>query len=395
MTPTSCTRCETPGYGRIKKVSLNYVEAMKVGDRPGCYRKEPGGDESFYGSYHALHILDLFNELAPIASGALDVWAERFFDNQSEQGFFAADAQVRRRPLGIDDMEPYWHFTRGNLWSLRLLNRKPPHPLRFLEPLLEPRALYRWVKHYDWKNPWASANQVLAGATALFAARDWFGAADVDRTMEQGMFPALEELLDEKTGYWGTQFGAGPLDGLFGAIHVTPIYFAQKWPLRAVDRNVDATLGCQRDDGSFWPGGSDCPDFDGAYMMANLAALTDYRREDLDAAARRYLDHALQHEDPNGVGWLLHRRDSKPSDWRPRPHWIWKPGAQEVVAEHRDEDPNRTHIMLGTWFYPLSIALIAHMLGDTGYEGPYRLNPMSLHQCNVFSFNPPTTETVS
>jgi hypothetical protein len=55
------------------------------------------------------------------------------------------------------------------------------------------------------------------------------------------------------------------------------------------------------------------------------------------------------------------------------------------VAEYRDEDPSRTRIMLGSWFYPLSIALAAHMLGDTGFEGPYRLNPTSLHQCNVFS----------
>ncbi len=42
-------------------------------------------------------------------------------------------------------------------------------------------------------------------------------------------------------------------------------------------------------------------------------------------------------------------------------------------------------MMLGSWFYPLSIALTAHLLRDTGFEGPYRLNPMSLHECNVFS----------
>jgi hypothetical protein len=123
--------------------------------------------------------------------------------------------------------------------------------------------------------------------------------------------------------------------------------------------------------------------------MANLAELTDYRREDLEASARRYLVHALMHEDAGGCGWLLHRRDSVPSQWSPRPHWIWKPGADKVMAEYRDEDPNRTHIMLGSWFYPLSIALIAHMLRDTGYEGPYQPNPMSLHQCNVFSFRRP------
>ena len=81
----------------------------------------------------------------------------------------------------------------------------------------------------------------------------------------------------------------------------------------------------------------------------------------------------------------IYRRDSRPEQWKSRPHWIWKPGAAGAIAEHRDEDPGRTCIMLGSWFYPLSIALIAHMLRDTGYEGPYRLNPMSLHECNVFS----------
>jgi hypothetical protein len=91
------------------------------------------------------------------------------------------------------------------------------------------------------------------------------------------------------------------------------------------------------------------------------------------------------HQDPQGCGWLLHRQDSRPEDWRPRPHFIWHPGRSIATEELRDDDPTRTHIMLGSWFYPLSIALIAHMLGDTGYEGPYKINPLSLHQCNVFN----------
>lgn len=379
---------ETPGYRRIQTTTLNFVRAMKLGDDPGQYRKEAGGGESFYGSYHGLHILDLFGELDTLPAAVLDAWAERFLAQQSERGFFAADARVRSAPLQLADLEPHWHFTRGNLWSLRVLNRAPRYPLGFLEPLLDPQQLYRWVKHYDWRNPWASANQVLACATALLAARDWFGAAEVNQAMQRGMYPALEELLDEHTGFWAAQLGADLPNGLFGTIHIAPIYFAQGWPLRAVEGNVDSTLACQLADGSFWPGGSDCPDFDGAYMMANLAELTDYRREHLQAAARHYLEHALMHEDPNGCGWLLHRRDSVPQQWRARPHWIWKPGTVEVSAEYRDEDPSRTHIMLGSWFYPLSIALVAHMLGDTGYQGPYRPNPMSLHQCNVFSFKP-------
>ncbi|WP_143072877.1 hypothetical protein [Parapedobacter indicus] len=377
----------TEGYRRIKQTSLGFVNAMKIGETPGIYRKEAGEGESFYGSYHAAHILDLFGGLAELSESDRRIWARNFTNRQTQHGYFSPKAEEHARRLAVNDLEPYWHYTRGNIWALRVLGMKPDFRLDFLEPLLSVDALYRWVKKYNWANSWAGGNQVLACATALFALRDWFGESEVDRIMEYGMYPALEELLDEQTGFWGTQFGANLPNGLFGTIHITPIYFAQGWPLRAAERNVDSTLACQLADGSFWPGGSDCPDFDGAYMMANLAELTNYRREDLESAARRYLQHALMHEDPQGCGWLLHRKDSNPKDWVPRPHWIWKPGMAEATAELRDEDPDRTHIMLGSWFYPLSIALMAHMLGDTGYEGDYQLNAHSLHQCNVFNGN--------
>ena len=375
----------TPGYERVKAVALRFVEAMKIGDKPWQYRKEPGGDESFYGSYHALHILDLFGALDDLSDEDRDGWAEYLCADQCEDGLFRNASRSDCTACDIASIEPDWHYTRGHLWALRILGRRSPRPLQFIEPLLDAEALYQWVKKYDWSNSWAASNQVLACATALFAVRDWFDRPEVDAIMQQGMYPALEELLDENTGFWGTQFGADLPNGLFGTIHVTPIYFAQGWPLRAVERNIDSTLACQLPDGSFWPGGSDCADFDGAYMMANLGALTDYRRDDLHAAARRYLQHALMHESEDGCGWLIHRRDSAPAQWKSRPHWIWKPGESRVTAEYRDEDPSRTHIMLGSWFYPQSIALVASLLRDTGYEGPYQLNPMSLHECNVNS----------
>lgn len=371
------------GFQRIKSTSLNFVNLMKIGEKSGIYRKEKDEGESFYGSYHAAHILDLFGELQNIPEADKDIWAHNFTSRQSAQGYFSSDKDNFLKNVTVDEMEPYWHYTRGNIWALRLLGRKPQHSFGFLEPLLNTKALYKWVKKYDWSNSWAAGNQVLACATALFALRDWFGFSEADKIIEYGMYPALEELLDEKTGFWGTQFNSGLQNGLFGTIHITPVYFAQGWPLRSVEANIDSTLKCQLPDGSFWPGGSDCPDFDGAYMMANLHALTDYRKEDLQLAARKYLDHALMHEDPKGCGWLLHRKNSNPSDWKPRPHWIWKNGTDRAIAELRDEDPERTHIMLGSWFYPLSIALIAKMLEDTDYDGPYHFNKNSLHVCNV------------
>ena len=358
---------------------------MKLGEHPATYQKEAGGGESFYGSYHALHILDLFNELGKYSKNHLDQWAEYFQKDQTAFGFFINKSELKHEELIGRALDPVWHYTRGHIWSYRILNRKPENTLKFVEPFLEGDYLYRYIKSYDWSNSWAAGNQICALATALQAYRDWHKVWEVDKLMENYMFPALEELIDPATGYWGTQLGADLKNGLFGTIHITPIYFSQKWPLSYLPQNVDATLQCQYPDGSFWPGGSDCPDFDGAYMLANLHALTDYRKEEVEAAGNKLLQHLLMHEDPEGNGWLLHRRDSTPADWRPRPHFLWKPGENNPIEELRDDDPNRTHIMLGSWFYPLSIALLSHILGDTGYEGPYRLNPMSLHQSNVWN----------
>jgi hypothetical protein len=372
------------GYSRVKKVALKFVESMKLGDTPGIYQKEKGGGESLYGSYHAAHILDMYGELEKLPTSDIDTWAEYFLAKQTDQGYFSNKPEHKTVNLDTDGLDLVWHSTRGIIWALRILGRKTEKPFDFIAPLLEKGALYKWVKKYDWSNSWAAGNQILACATVLFAMRDWFGANNIDELMEREMYPALEELIDSKTGYWGTQLGANLPNGLFGTIHVTPVYFAQKWPLKYVDRNIDSTIECQLKDGSYWPGGSDCPDFDGAYMLANLYELSDYRKEDVKVAAEKYLAHALQHEAADGCGWLLHRKDSKPSDWRPRPHFVWKAGDSRPTEELRDDDPNRTHIMLGSWFYPLSIALITKILDNTGYEGEYKLNKMSLHECNVF-----------
>lgn len=372
------------GYLELRQTSLAYVSAMKVGHEPGCYAKERGAGASLYGSYHAAHVLDLFGELERFDEQERAVWARAINQRQADDGFFTNDPALLGVRLDARGLNRVWHWTRGCVWTLRLLGARPPQPLHFLVPFENPENVRAWIASFDWSYPWAASNQVLAFATALFAHRDWFGA-DIGPALERGLRPALASLLDPATGLWGTQFGAGVADGIFGNIHLLPIYFALGWPVPYVERMIDATLAAQLPDGSYWPGGSDCPDFDGAYMLANLSLLTAHRRTEVDAAARRYLAHALLHRDPQGCGWLLHRRDTLAHGWKSRPHWIWPENSGRAVAEYRDEDLTRTHIMLGSWFYPLSVALIAQMLGDTGYEGPYRINGESLHQCNVFN----------
>lgn len=373
-----------PGYEQVKKMALAFVDKMKVGDEPGAYKKEAcETGPSTYGAYHGAVILSLFNELDKLGDDYIDRWAARINSLQCANGYYSNHAVNKDKARGVDELDSIWHFTRGMLWTLYILGRKPEKELTFLEPLLNKEAMYKYCKKYDWSNSWAAGNQICALSTAMFALRDFYGVPYVDEVLEYGMFPALEELLDPKTGYWGTQFGANLLNGQFGTIHVLPTYFAQGWEYRFLDKSVDSTLACQLPDGSFWPCGSDCPDFDGAYMLYNLNLLTDYKHEEMAAAARKYVEHAKMHFSPDGVGFTIHRTDSKPEQWQSRPHFIWVDGEKNAREEIRDEDPTRDRIMLGSWFYPQSLGLISGMLGDTGFEGPWHLTRGCLHECNV------------
>ncbi len=377
---------ETPGYQKLKANAMAFVNAMKVGEEPGAYKKEAcETGPSTYGAYHATQIMSLFGELQKLPKSDLELWAQRIKKLQVGNGYFSNKAQDLNRVRNLHELDPVWHFTRGMIWCLRTLGDefRPDQEMTFIEPFLNKKVLYDYVKSYDWKNSWAAGNQICALCTGLMAFRDWYSVPYVDDVMNEAVYPALEELIDPKTGYWGTQFGADLLNGQFGTIHVLPMYFAQGWEYKQLERSVDSTLACQFPDGAFWPCGSDCPDFDGAYMLYNLAQLTDYRKEDMEAAARLYVKHAEQHIADDGVGFYIHDKNTTPDMWKSRPHFIWEEGKSTATEEIRDEDPTRDKIMLGSWFYPQSIALISGMLGDTGYEGPYRLVRASLHQCNV------------
>lgn len=307
---------ETEGYRKVKANAMAYLQAMKVGSEPGIYKKEAcETSPSTYGSYHATQVLSLFGELQKMPRKDLDAWAEHIKALQiGGNGFFSNKEHDRGRFRGLHELDSVWHVTRGMLWTLRTLgdDYRPDREMAFMEPFLNKKTVYEYTKAYDWKNSWAASNQICALGTCMLALRDWYGVPAIDEALEYGLYPALEELVDENTGYWGTQFGADLLNGQFGTIHVLPIYFYMGWEYKQLERSVDSTIQCQLPDGSFWPCGADCPDFDGAYMLYNLSCLTDYRKEDMHAAARKFIRHVETHMPDDGIGFLLHDKNTTP-----------------------------------------------------------------------------------
>lgn len=140
---------ETEGYKRIKSNALAYVQAMKVGDEPGVYKKEACETEpSTYGSYHATQILSLFGELQKFPKKDLAAWAERIKAYQCGNGYFSNKAADKNRIRGLHEMDSVWHLTRGMIWTLRTLGDefKPDKEMAFLEPFLNKDTVYKYER---------------------------------------------------------------------------------------------------------------------------------------------------------------------------------------------------------------------------------------------------------
>ena len=71
-------------------------------------------------------------------------------------------------------------------------------------------------------------------------------------------------------------------------------------------------------------------------MLYNLFQLTDYRKEDMIEAGRKYIHHAEQHFPNDNVGFLIHDKNTTPDMWQSRPHFIWKDGHEGAIEELRD-----------------------------------------------------------
>ena len=105
---------ETEGYRKLKANAMAFVNAMKVGDEPGAYKKEAcENGPSTYGSYHATQVLSLFGELQKMPKKDLDAWAERIKALQiGGNGFFSnKDHVLNRCPFGHTFIEQKFCFT--------------------------------------------------------------------------------------------------------------------------------------------------------------------------------------------------------------------------------------------------------------------------------------------
>lgn len=87
------------------------------------------------------------------------------------------------------------HTTAHCIAALELLDARPRHPLKALEPLRDPQAIDAFLESLDWKeNPWLESHR----GAGLYAALTLAG--DIDARWEARYFDWLAAQVDPSTG---------------------------------------------------------------------------------------------------------------------------------------------------------------------------------------------------
>jgi hypothetical protein len=142
------------------------------------------------------------------------------------------------------------HTTAHVSAALELLEARPAHPLRFLEPLRSPETITRFLDELDWDRPWPASHRGAGVGSAIVLAEDpspvWVDA----------YLGWLDENVDPATGLWraGRMLPLADDPGLFanlgGSFHYHFVYLALRRAMPHPERVIDTCLTLLADGGA-------------------------------------------------------------------------------------------------------------------------------------------------
>lgn len=358
------TRVEAaePEMAGIRRRTLAFIERMRFRDPPfGRYRYSGSASKpTLYNSTYAAMTRHLYRDLGSLGDAQRRQWIDYLQSHQDDDGLFR-DPVIHDQ--GWYKGDPEWcgrrHLSCHVVTALGCLGAVAAKPMRFLDPLLEPGGLLRWLEGRAWADrPDYVGNEVLNVGTLMQYARDSQGNARCAEAMRTLLAWMNAHYLNERTGLWGSLDTAKPRElsrAVMGAYHFWLLYFYDRLPIPHPERVVDSCLATQNACGGFGQGvhtGSDrqssaCEDIDSIDPLARLLhSNPSYRRDDIRAALRRACAEVLRTQTPDGGWWFVHGK-------------AFTYGHEQLAAGATEG------AMFPTWFRTLSLAYLGKALPDS------------------------------
>jgi hypothetical protein len=254
------------------------------------------------GSGNAALFHRLFNTLGGLPARQVTAWASWLAEHQDEDGYIF-DRWLTQADLSSSGHS--WEHTRSHnsriaTMGLLALGRRPPRRMNFIHALFDPAALQRWLDVARWDKIWWFGNEVFDLGLYLGIESEVFGDARARAAIEV-LLDILTARQEPATGYWETARNS-PVEAMAGAFHLYPLFIQFGRAIPYKERIIDSTLALVREPGCFWPdsNGLYTVDFDAVHILANMAAMTDYRRADIEAVMRSVQRNVLAQMLPNG-----------------------------------------------------------------------------------------------
>ncbi|MBT5604461.1 MAG: hypothetical protein HN742_12940 [Lentisphaerae bacterium] len=337
---------------------LAYVQRLRLPDQPGLYRySEDCAQPTLYSSTYVARIMSLFGALAALPDSERQAWAATINGYQDDDGLYR-DPVIYGEGWYADD--PLWcgrtHLTGHVLGALGALGAVAPRPFAFLAPYRGRQFLEQWLVNRDWGARVAyTGNEVCNIGRLLQYSRDYHNDSAAGRAVSFLLDWLAEHRFNPATGLWGNGDPDDPIwlsHAVQGAYHWWILFFYDRYPLREPERTLDTLLRTQNPRGGFGWGvhnpqspheSSACEDIDSIHPLAQLAAQTPYRRDEVERALVR------------AAKWVLSNRvaDGGFAFIRERAYSYGHSGLSNAVERSG---------LFPTWFRLLSLALIGKAL---------------------------------
>lgn len=206
-----------------------------------------------YGTSNVVNLLTTTNRMPDDPRRRLEFGDAIMAGQDAETGLFQGWPWTQIKPH-----HPI-HSTAHSIAALRLLARRPDHPLRALERYATPDGIVALLEELDWvTSPWGQSHLGAGVYAALSMAHD-FGSPAVAEAWEDAYFGWLTDSFDADTGL----LRRGALPGqaeeskpifhhVASTFHFLFNFENARRPLPYPEALIDTCLGLHADDA--WPG---------------------------------------------------------------------------------------------------------------------------------------------
>ncbi len=202
------------------------------------------------------------------------------------------------------------HRTRHALFALYALGERPLYKFYFLENWLDKGKMRKWYESLNLSDYWNASNMMMDVAIFLMDAAYYNKSEMFGQAVEELLY-FCDENINPRAGFHDK--GLSEIrNAMAGSMHLYPVYFLMKRPVKKIKKAIQTTISLQQPDGLFGyesgKGGEDCLDYDAVFILSNLSSIDRRFAPTVKKSFLKCLKGIMVCKNPDG-GFSSHRRN--------------------------------------------------------------------------------------